>query len=69
MMSSLSNRLLETIQKDIEELKLNLQNIEKKVLRKECNLLKSRIDSLSKLKLVDQKTIDKLQKDIESLLI
>ena len=67
-MSSFSDRLLETILKDIDELKNFKGSLDNKSIRKECNLLKSRLQSLSKLNLIDEKKIQEITNDLESIL-
>ncbi|WP_127716830.1 hypothetical protein [Halobacteriovorax sp. HLS] len=48
-MSTMIERLIETIEKDIQDIESN-SKLEKKIIRKECSLLKQRIISLKKFK-------------------
>ena len=44
----LVDQLIETISKDIEEI-VNPNNVDQKLVRKDCNLIKKRIADLNKL--------------------
>ncbi len=46
-MSTMIERLIETVEKDIQDIESN-SKLEKKMVRKECSLLKQRITSLKK---------------------
>ncbi len=64
-MTTMSERLIETIDKDIQELE-QAQSIENKVLRKECSLLKQRILSLKKI-VTDSSQLTKFEQRLELL--
>jgi hypothetical protein len=66
-MSNFSQRLLETILKDIEELEQS-SDLPVKVIRKESSLIRSRVASLRKLGVEFKNELDEVEKKLESLL-
>lgn len=65
-MNTMIERLLETIEKDLQEIESN-SAIDKKIVRKECNLLKQRIASFKKIN-PKENSIKNLEQRIEKLL-
>lgn len=65
-LSTLADRLVETIEKDIKEIE-QAQGVDPKVLRKECNILRSRIKNLEKFDDHLKSKVDILLKKLELL--
>ncbi len=66
-MNNLSTRLFETISKDIEELESNT-DAKGKLLRKECSLIRARIESLKKLNLANINKVEAYEKRLDLLM-